>query len=182
SAAATAGAAAPSRTPATTPSPAAAPAPRRDAPLATASSSETPTGSLPPAVLRYRGAAAPSREPAPLPGAPTRASILDRSQPASSAPLSPAPAAAAMPPIASRSAAAGLLAAAGPLHRDHHRGDGPPGPGHPTAATDPAATDLAAARITVELSLAQLQKLVRLLGLEPAATPRALVHQLMTSL
>jgi hypothetical protein len=82
-----------------------------------------------------------------------------------------------VPSAAPRSAAAGLLAAAAPLDRDHLAGDGPLDSDHLAAAAD-----LAAARITVDLSLAQLQKLVRLLGLEPAATPRALVHQLMTSL
>jgi ParB/RepB/Spo0J family partition protein len=170
-AAATAGAAASSATPATASAPTAAPEPIRGAPSPIVSSGGTPFGSPPPAVLRYRGAATPSREPAPLSGAASRAAVLDRPLPAGAAPASPGPAAAFVPSAAPRSAAAGLLAAAAPLDRDHLAGDGPLDSDHP-----------AAARITVDLSLAQLQKLVRLLGLEPAATPRALVHQLMTSL
>jgi ParB family chromosome partitioning protein len=176
-AAATASATPSSATPVTASAPTAAPEPIRAAPPATVSSGDAPSGSPPPAVLRYRGATTPSREPAPLSGAASRAAVLDRSLPAGAAPASPGPAATFVPSAAPRSAAAGLLAAAAPLHRDHLDGDGPLDSDHPAAATDPAA-----ARITVDLSLAQLQKLVRLLGLEPAATPRALVHQLMTSL
>jgi ParB family chromosome partitioning protein len=174
-AAATASAAPSSATPVTASAPTAAPESMRTAPPATVSSGDAPSGSPPPAVLRYRGAATPSREPAPLSGAAPRAAVLDRPLPAAAAPASPGPAATFVPSAAPRSAAAGLLAAAAPLDRDHLAGDG-------TLDHPAAAADLAAARITVDLSLAQLQKLVRLLGLEPAATPRALVHQLMTSL
>jgi ParB family chromosome partitioning protein len=171
-------ASAPSRgTPAAASAPTAAPEPIRDAPPETVSPGGTPSGAPPPAVLRYRGAATASREATPLPGAASRAAILDRSEPSGPAPVPPGPAVAALPPGAPRSAAAGLLAAAGPLRRDPLAADDPLDLDHP-----PAATELAAVRITIDLSLAQLQKLVRLLGLEPAATPRALVHQLMTSL
>jgi ParB family transcriptional regulator, chromosome partitioning protein len=177
----TAAAVTPSRgTPAAASAPAAAPEPLGDAPPETVPPGGTSSGAPPPAVLRYRGAATPFREAAPLPGAASRAAILERSEPSGPAPVPPGPTVAALPPAAPRSAAAGLLAAAGPLRRDPHAANDPSGPlalDHP-----PAATDFAAVRITVELSLAQLQKLVRLLGLEPAATPRALVHQLMTSL
>jgi len=170
-AAATASAAPSSATPGTASAPTAAPEPIHGAQCAIVSSGGTPSGSPPPAVLRYRGAATPSREPAPLSGVASRAAVLDRPLPAAAAPASSGPAATFVPSAAPRSAAAGLLAAAAPLDRDHLAGDGPLDSYHP-----------AAARITVDLSLAQLQKLVRLLGLEPAATPRALVHQLMTSL
>ena len=176
------------------------PMPTPAAPAASDLRGGPPPGSPPTSILPYRGgatparlpaplsatpaaAATPAREPALLSGASAGAAIAGRSLPAEAAPASPSPAAAlpaaarhpaaAVPPVVPRAAAAGLLAAGGPMTATA----GPLDPNHPTAAATPSA-----ARFTVELSLAQLQKLVGLLGLAPAATPQALVHQLMTSL
>ena len=121
--------------------------------------------------------AAPA-QPAPPPASATRAGGRDPANPsvAATSPLSP-PAAGA-PSHPPRSAAAGLLAAASPFVD-------PFAAGRPVAGDAVAVTDshlAATGRITVELSFAQLQKLLRLLGHEPAATPPALVHQLLTAL
>jgi ParB/RepB/Spo0J family partition protein len=132
-------------------------------------------------VLRYRATAPPSSAAAPAPrldprpaaGSPAGGTFPP--QPAAAA--SPVPTLAPMPPPETRSAAAGLLAAAS-------RGAvAPPPPQHTASAPDDASgAPAAAGLVTVQLTLDQLQNLVRRLGLEPAATPGALVDQLLTFL
>jgi ParB/RepB/Spo0J family partition protein len=118
-------------------------------------------------VLVYRSAAMPSPAASSAAGSSSRTAAPDGSRPPGAA-LSSREAPSPLP-RATRSAAAGLLAAAEPITQ----------PGEPT---DPASSPDRDAPITIELSVGQLQTLLRLLGQEPAATPRALVDQLMTCL
>jgi ParB family chromosome partitioning protein len=158
--------------------PQSAPATDREEPEDTASHvtpeaappAEPPPGPPPASVLSYRSAATPSPAAATAAGSPARTAAPDGLRSPGAAPPSPQLSLPNAPTPAVRSAAAGLLAAGAPI----------------AAYGDPAARNQSAAgstaRITLELSLAQLQTLVRLLGQEPAATVRALVGQLMTCL
>jgi ParB/RepB/Spo0J family partition protein len=180
------------------PEPGTPPAPRPAEPipsLDTPSRSPAPAAAPAAAVLRYRAtpqlsSAAPLAPPIDSRSATPPAQAIDArpaaTPPSGAAPPDQAPAAgttptqlrAPMPAAETRSAAAGLLAAAS-------RGAvAAPSPRIPAAEPDepPAPPRGAAAVFAVELTLAQLHKLVRLLGQEPAATPRALVDQLLTAL
>jgi ParB/RepB/Spo0J family partition protein len=123
------------------------------------------------------GLGAATAQPAHPPAAASPAGAREPANPSAAAtPYSPP--AAATSSHAPRSAAAGLLAAASPFVDPFAAGRSVSG--DPAAVTD--SHSVAAGRITLNLSLAQLQKLLRLLGHEPAATPPALVHQLLTAL
>jgi ParB-like chromosome segregation protein Spo0J len=139
--------------------------------------------------------------PHPTPGSPTPPRPVPSSPAASASPTPGSFRPDAAPHLAPRSAAAGLLATFAPAA-------GPP-PGGPAATAQPARGGPAVAlpltaippadttsaprttglppladgiHITLQVTFQQLQKLVRIVGLEPAATPQALVHQLVTAL
>lgn len=118
-------------------------------------------------VLVYRSAAMPAPAAASAAGSSFRPAAPDGSRPPGAVP-SPQDALAASHPRPTRSAAAGLLAATEPIT---HPGE----PAEPGSAPDRDT-------IRIELSFDQLRTLLRLLGQEPAATPQALVDQLMTCL
>ncbi|HEV3077756.1 MAG TPA: ParB/RepB/Spo0J family partition protein [Thermoanaerobaculia bacterium] len=119
-------------------------------------------------VLVYRSAAIPSPATSSAAGSSSRTAAPDGSRPPGAAP-SPREAPAPLLPRPTRSAAAGLLAAAEPITL----------PGEPA---EPGSSPEGETSITIELSFGQLRTLLRLLGQEPAATLRALVDQLMTCL
>jgi ParB/RepB/Spo0J family partition protein len=134
-------------------------------------------------VLRYRAIAQPSSAPAPAP----RLDVHPSAAPPPDVTVPPQPADTATPVLSSvpapapapaaRSAAAGLLAAAS-------RGAAAPPPFRPAAGPDdaPGALHDAAGLVKIQLTFTQLQQLIRLLGHEPATTPRALVDQLLSLL
>jgi ParB/RepB/Spo0J family partition protein len=168
------------------PEPGTPPAPRPAEPipsLDTPSRSPAPSAAPAAAVLRYRttpqlspaAPPAPAIDPHPAPPSPSGAAPPVQ---APAAGTTPTQIRAPMPAAETRSAAAGLLAAAS-------RGAvAAPSPRIPAAVPvePPAPPRAAAAVFAVELTLDQLHKLVRLLGQEPAANPRALVDQLLTAL
>ena len=119
-------------------------------------------------VLVYRSAAMPSPAAASAAGSPSRTAAPDGSRPPGAAP-SRREAPASPLPRATRSAAAGLLAAAEPIS-------------HPAELRELPSSPDGDVPITIELSFGQLKTLLRLLGQEPASTSRALVDQLMTCL
>ncbi len=119
-------------------------------------------------VLVYRSAAMPSPATSSAAGSPSRTAAPDGSRPPGAAP-SPREAPVPLLTRSTRSAAAGLLAAAEPITL----------PGEPA---EPGSSPDGETSITIALSFGQLRTLLRLLGQEPAATPQALVDQLMTCL